>query len=37
MCVLLANKFQKQSIEEVSEEVTFSEDYGMVGLVVGRA
>lgn len=33
MCVLLANKFQKQSIEEV----TFSEDYGMVGLVVGRA
>lgn len=40
MCVCSSHKqskIQEQSIKEVSEEVTFSEDYGMVELVVVRA
>lgn len=31
------SKFQKQSTKEVSEEVTFSENYRVVGLRLGRA
>lgn len=31
------SKFQKQSTKEVSEEVTFSKNYRVVGLRLGRA